>query len=512
MLKKFFSFVAVLATISLVFSLPLAVSAQEAGLQPPPPPANTGSFMPQQPSGDQNIMGPQPNQNPTPFSSGPTCNVNGVEKPGTCGDRQQMFGPGMGPQSGGEGQMGQPGQFNGSQMGPSDEERGQMDAKRQEVDKQMRAKGLENMKRGVKQFAKALNSVQARIDKLEKQNVTVPTEMKEKIAQAKTAVEAILAAQDPEEAQDQMQAMQETGDMMQNIMPKLEMLARLPQMLKKADKEVVRLEKAYKTMSAKATRAKVDVSNVLQKWQATIDEMRAELVKAKAGEFSEDEDPMQTIGENVFNRLEEAWRYNQTIDMVLNIKRNLKQVASVLKRYERIMPKLEKKGEDMTEAKSLLAEMKAKYDEVNNLATSGVDSDEMEAVLENMGTYMEMQEELEDLLHLGGPSAFDQEMKAPVQGGNMPQINTLRLEKIMLETKNLKNDIAQTWQKTEQKMLSQSQIEKVKRLKELAKQLKDVKSQIVELTADGVSLPDDLKEGVLSALTALFVPSSVAQR
>lgn len=528
MIKK----IVFLFILSLFLALPLFASAQEAGTQPPPPPpANTGSFMPQQPSGDQNMMGPsqgsdgnynpsaqqapyqglQPMQGSTPFSSGPTCNVNGVEMPGTCGDRQQMYGPQMGPQSGGEGQMGQPGQ-NGPQMGPSDEERQKMDDKRQEMDKQMRAKGFESMKRGVKQFAKALNSVQARIDKLGKQNVPVPVEMKEKIAQAKIAVDAILAAKDPEEAQDQMEVMQEAGDMMQNIMPKLEMLARLPQMVKKAEKEIFRIEKAYKTMSTKATRAKVDVTSVLQKWQAAIDEMKADLTEAKAGEFGVDEDPMQSLGDSVFDRLEEVWRYNQIIDMVLNVKRNLKQVSVAIKRYEKIVPKLEKKGEDMTEAKSFLAEMKAKYDEVNNLATSGVDPDEIEAMLDEMSAYMEMQQQIEELLHLNSPSVFDQEMKAPVQGGSMPKLNMPQLDKLLLQTKNLESDIAQTWEKTEEKLLSQFQAEKIKKLEVLAKQLKDIKSQIVELTADGVSLPAELKEGVLSTLTTFYIPSNVAQR
>lgn len=300
--------------------------------------------------------------------------------------------------------------------------------------------------------------------------------------------------------------------MMQTMMPKLEMLARMPQMIKKADKEIVKLEKAYKTMSAKATRAKVDVTSVLQEWQTAIDEMKADLAAAKTGEFGEDDDPMQSLSDNVFDRMEETWRYNQTIDMVLNIKRNLKQVATAIKRYEKTIPKLEKKKEDMTEAKSLLADMKAKYDELNNLAASGVDPDEMEVALDDMDNYMEMQEQIEELLHLSGPSMFDQEMKAPIQGGKMPQINTLQLEKIMLETKNLKSDIAQAWEKTGQKMLSQYQAEKVKKLKELAQQLKEVKSQIVELTNDGVSLSADLKEGVLGALSTLYIPSNVAQR
>lgn len=262
-------------------------------------------------------------------------------------------------------------------------------------------------------------------------------------------------------------------------------------------------------MSKKAQRAKIDVSTILIKWQALIDELKSALAQAKAGEFGEGEDPMQIIGEGIFERLEEAWRYNQTIDMVLNIKRNLKQAATSLKGYEKKIAQLEKKGADMSEARSILEELKAKHQEVTEAVSGGLEPEELEEVIGDLDYYTQLQDQLEELLGLGGPILFEQQMKAPVQGGSM-KFEMPNFEKLMY--KNLESEIAQDWEATQEKLLTEIQTEKTKKMKVLAALLKAVKSQVIDLAQSGVSLPTDLKEGILSTLAALGSPSAIAQK
>lgn len=486
MLKKILNFASLFAIFPLVLAVPLAALAQDSEVPQQPPVTQEQPIFQQQPA--PQMMGPDQ---------------------GMMGQPPPMMGPGpqMGPE--GEGMMG-PDEGQGMRMGPSEEEMEKMEAQREAQEKKMRARGLAQMKKGIKQFAKGLKQVESRIAKLEKKNVPIPAELKEKISQAKAAVEAILAATDPEEVQDQMESMQEMGEMMREIMPRLEMMARLPQMIKKAGSEIKRVEKAYANMSKKAQRAKIDVSTILAKWQAVIDEIKAALAEAKAGEFGEDEDPMQIIGEGIFERLEEVWRYNQTIDMVLNIKRDLKRVATDLKRYEKRIAQLEKKGADITEARGILEELKTKYQEVSEAVKGGLEPEELEETIGDLDYYTQLQDQLEELLGLGGPILFEQQMKAPVQGGGMPQLKMPNFEKLMMG--NLKEEIAQKWSVEQETLLAKYQAEKMKKLNALAVLLKAVKSKTAELTKDGVALPAELQESVANTLAAIGSLSAVAQR
>lgn len=521
MFKRIIQFSSFFVIFSMVFALPLDVLAQEVI------PIDIGSIKIDDSAGTAvekpvvevkpavEVIKPLPPVAPRLFGDGEgvnsgrssgdgdTCNVDGKELPGSCKDRKAMYGSEEGSGGNGNGE--------GVRMGPSEEEQQKMDAKREEMEKKQRQKNMVQMQRGVKSMAKPLATIEAKIAKLEKQGIAVSAGIKEKITAAKAAVAAILAATDPEEVQEQMESMQEISQEMGDTMRQLENLSRLPQALKNAEKEIKRLDKAYISSVTKFKRAKIDAAVILEKWFAAINELKTALADIKQNGIGEDEDPMQVVGEVIFERLEDTWRFQQTIEMVLNAKRNLKQVASALKKYERVIATLKKKGNDVAEAESLLAEMKTKYEEVNKLLVGGMDPDEVDAVLGDLESYMDLQQQIEEALDLDGPSMFEKEMKAQQPSGDrMPKINIPK--QLMQDTLNWKEQFANDWAQKEAKLLVDAQTEKTAKLKALAAVLKDAKAKIVELTAAGVVLPDSLKDGVLATLSSLALPSAVAQR
>lgn len=548
MIKKIFSFVSFLVISSLVLSMPLAVLAQDTGTMPPPSgtsggfqqpmqqPTSGGSFGGfQQPmtgtqSTQQNFQQPmtgtqstqqQPMQQPNfqqPMNgdqgqgmfgsgSGNTCKVNGVEMPGGCdkwnqntgtsggegqmGGQNNQFGgqQGQGDQQGGPGMMGQ-----GGQGGPSDEQMEKMEKQREEQEKKMRAKGLNQAKKGMTNFLKSLKMTQTKITKMEKQGIVIPADLKSKIEVAIATLESIINAKEwSEEIEEKMMSMQEIGDGMQDIMPRLEMLSRLPQMVKKAQSEIKRLEKAYASAVKKTTRAKVDVSSILGQWQAAIEELKSNLATAASGQFEEGEDPMQAIGEGVFENLESAWRFDQIIRMVLDVKRNLRDVESMLKKYEKNIVRLEKKGEDMSEAKEVWAMMKEKFVEVKDIAWDKLEPEEIEDFMSGLEGYMEMQQQMEEMLNLGGPSMFEQQMKqGPAKEDKMPGLQMPNFDQMMKANEDTQNQFVQQWSVTEEKLLTQFNADKVKKLQALASLLKAAQKEVSALQENGVDVPSDL--------------------
>ncbi|HBX16470.1 MAG TPA: hypothetical protein DEF57_04250 [Candidatus Magasanikbacteria bacterium] len=480
----------------------------------------------QQPTGDQQFQQPMTGMQQQPYSgqnSGNTasCMVNGVNMPGGCdqwnqstgtsgqsqmggqnnqlngqsgqgmmGGQQGQFG---GPQGGQQGMMGSDGQ-QGGQFGPSDEDMEKMEKMREAQEKKMRMKGLQQAKKGMTQFLRSLKNVQVKIAKFEKQGIPVSADIKSKIDEAVATIETIINATEmTDEIQEKMESMQEMGDVMQNIMPKLEMMSRLPQMIKKAQTEIKRLEKAYAGAAKKATRAKVDVSSVLGNWQAAIDELKNNLAAAASGQFEEGEDPMQAIGEGVFENLENAWKYDQIIRMALDVKRNLRNVESMLKKYEKAIVKMEKKGEDMTEVKEVLAMMKEKYIEVKDIAWDKLEPEEIEDFISGLDGYMEMQQQMEEMLNLGGPSMFEQQMKqGPAKEDKMPGMNVPDFGQLMKANEDAQNQFVQQWSVTEEKLLAQFDADKVAKLKKLSALLEAAKKEVAALGAAGVGIPSDL--------------------
>jgi myosin heavy subunit len=264
-------------------------------------------------------------------------------------------------------------------------------------------------------------------------------------------------------------------------------------MIKKAQAEIKRLETSYNRAVKKAARAKVDVSSLLEKWQAAIAELKTNLAAAASGQFGEGDDPMQAIGEGVFENLEGTWRYDQIIMMVLDVKRNLRQVESMLKKYEKNIVRLEKKGEDMSDAKELLAMMKEKYVEVKDLAWDKLEPEEIEDFMSGLDGYMEMQQQLEEMLDFGGPSMFEQQMKqGPAKEDKIPGMNVPDFSQLMKANEDAQNQFVQQWSVTEEKLLAEFNADKVAKLKRLAALLKAAKKEVADLGEDGVRVPSDL--------------------
>ncbi|MEK9183242.1 MAG: hypothetical protein AAB849_01925 [Patescibacteria group bacterium] len=429
------------------------------------------------------------------------------------GQSGQMGGQGQGQGQGnfgGEGMMGPNGQGGqGGQFGPSDEEMEKMEKMRDAQEQKMRMKGLNQAKKGMTKFLKSLKMTQTKIIKMEKQGIVVPADLKSKIETAIATLESIINAKEwSEEIEEKMMSMQEIGDGMQDIMPRLEMLSRLPKMVKKAQSEIKRLEKSYASAVKKAARAKVDVSSILGQWQAAIEELKTNLAAAASGQFEEGEDPMQAIGEGVFENLESAWRFDQIIRMVLDVKRNLRNVGSMLKKYEKNIVRLEKKGQDMTEAKEVLGMMKEKFIEVKDIAWDKLEPEEIEDFMSGLDGYMEMQQQMEEMLDMGGPSIFEKEMKrAPSKEDKMPGMDIPDFGKLMKANEDTQNKFVQQWSVTEEKLLAQFSADKVAKLKRLSALLQAAKREVAGLGDVGVGVPSDL----LAAL-GYSTASSVAMK
>jgi len=398
--------------------------AQEAPLMPQLPPVPQ---MPQDYAGDQGqyiAPGGMPGQMPA-GQPGDDHGQPGPNQPyqgymPQQGQPGQGFpggqGQNMGPGNGGPGM----GQGNGDQnMGPdqmSDEQQQKNDEKRNKQE----AKQLAQIKKGMKQAAKQIARVKAAFAKVTAKGIAIPSDCTDAITTAQGVVDSVQNAADFEAMQDI--DMNELGDAMSTLnecQPKVQMLARLPQMLKQIDTQIKKIERTWTTAKKGAP---ADAADAVADGDAAIAAIREGRAKvedlAKQGQIDDFGD---ALDENVFSKFDDISAIVSRINAAKNAKRFLASVPVMLKTANKTIAKLKKAGEDTTEAEVALATVKDLYATVKGLKAG---TEEYAAAVEDLA------QAGQDFAEVAGATDGQTMMGAPIQGSasGMPTLQMPNLQ------------------------------------------------------------------------------------
>ncbi|HLD61008.1 MAG TPA: hypothetical protein VJA27_02660 [Patescibacteria group bacterium] len=359
-----------------------------------------------EPSGTQTVT--QPREESGTFSEPPT--FQPAEQPGN-------FSPPSDRQDGGT--------FRG--QGPSSEMNGdEMQKRQEERDSKMRERGAKQLKRGVEQFNKMLTRFEGKMKRLEGQGIPIPAECKEGVESAKAIVKSVLENNDPEffESFDHSE-LQDASEVMQVCGPKLEQLSQLPRVLKQINNHIKQLERKYTSVQKKVARSKVDVGDALQAASQNISDIKAIMERVKKGE---EEDAFGALDE-MREKFESTQYQLHGVESILQFKKAVKSYDGQMKRYERQVVKLEKKGAG-AEARSLFNDLKQSIAE---LQATTVTADNAEEVVELLQDAAGLRADLEDELGIGNGSPDFYEFKK--QKAGQSEFEVQEFEKLILEHK-----------------------------------------------------------------------------
>lgn len=314
---------------------------------------------------------------------------------GQMGD--QNMNQGMGSNMGGnQGQMGGQGQGmgqgNGNQQGGQQND--QMDQQRQ---KQM-AQQLTQIQKGVKSMP--IKKLQAKLATLEKQGISVSAETKSKIETVAKTVETVLAAtsMEDEATQAALSDLSELGPEVGDIFNQLEQLSQMPKILKQAEKEIKKIDTLFAKVKKTAARSKVDVSGIMTQFEQAVNEVKNSFVSAKQAMANGDaENGMQILQEEVFNKMGDVYQYEGVIQALQNVRSQLTQLDRFTKNAQRIITKLQKSGQDVTEASTMLEELKAQLVSLKQMLGTAVDPDELRGAVSEI---FDLQQGIDDLLNM----------------------------------------------------------------------------------------------------------------
>lgn len=301
-----------------------------------------------------------------------------------------------------------------------------------ERDQKFKDRAFKQMQTGVKSFNRFLVLLRSKIARVEKSGVTIPAEFTDLVARANDLAASANAAKSYEELRDIMEQVPDLAAELNDWMPQLEQLARIPRVLGVAQKQVNAAGTTIKTATATAKRLKIDAAAEIEKMQTLLDEANKAVGDLKTGNVQTD-DLMAYLTDNIIDKVQEIKDIADSIQTIANVKRYINQATADSNRYNARIVKMERAGEDMTEAKDLLAEFRAHLAEVKPLASKKITPEIADAILEQLAAMNEIGNQLEDILGLQSLSSLEAEIKKALGSGGeqFDQIKVDQFEQLL---------------------------------------------------------------------------------
>lgn len=266
---------------------------------------------------------------------------------------------GFQPPSGG---MGGPGDT-GGQNGTSEEKM-----------KAMQEMGFQNMQRQIATFGKQLGRIKSRIATLEKKGVKAPQDLADALAKADELIAKMKAAKsfnDLGDAADIGDVLQDVSETVQDRLPTMERLANLPKIYARIDKQLKTFDRQLAADKKAAASSKIDLSKAVGDVEAALNTVKAAYADAKAKIAGDDADAgFDELQGDVFDGFAGVAQAHAVFQQVRQLRTSMIQGARQLTQFQNTLDRLKKRGKDTTAAQEVLAEGKAKFEELKTAAAA----------------------------------------------------------------------------------------------------------------------------------------------
>ena len=118
--------------------------------------------------------------------------------------------------------------------------------RQEEQQKRQEEQGLKMMKKGILQAARGVTQMKSYFSRIAKKGVVIPTECTEALNKIQTTIDTIKNATTFEEAQEaEPESMRDDFETLNECRQKVEMLAQIPSILKRVDREIKNMERSW---------------------------------------------------------------------------------------------------------------------------------------------------------------------------------------------------------------------------------------------------------------------------
>ncbi|MCX6780377.1 MAG: hypothetical protein NT034_04365 [Candidatus Magasanikbacteria bacterium] len=291
---------------------------------------------------------------------------------------------------------------------------------------------LSGVKKEMGNMEKNIASFQKQLDKLSKQGISAPSDVTTNIAQIKTILDAVKGAQSMEDVQNS--GMEDMGDLMNNLnesRQQLEMLSRWPQTGKQIDKQLKNFDRFLskdKNLVDKLAKQGVDISDTYQKLSDGLTQLKSARDQAtdkiKSGDAESAYDLLQN---DFFDKVDDLSQQQSIFDTLSNLGRFNSDFKRETTNAKRIIAKLNKQGEDVSDLNKQLAEINQKgTDLASALKAKPIDIESISNQLEDLsGLRQDFQNTIQELSPDNSPKPWEQGQDQFQNLKLSPSLNTL---------------------------------------------------------------------------------------
>lgn len=275
--------------------------------------------------------------------------------------------------------------------GEMSEEHGEQQQERFEQErKRAEERMLQQMKQGMKQMTQMITQMERRIAGLVKRKVKIPAEVTSAMTELKVLVVQAQNITDPSEMGE---IGPQIGELVQTVNEQfgnLERLAEFPRVIAQANRMVRQMEARLKRLETRINARKLDVGDALAEARTALNSIKSAIEAAKVAAAQGDaEGAFEQLEAGVFEQGDTIGEKMFALEMIVQAPQKIAQTNRELRQMESRMKKFARKGQDMSEAKALLADARARLATITALTKQ-----KPPAIEEIMG----LVEELEDVI------------------------------------------------------------------------------------------------------------------
>ena len=230
------------------------------------------------------------------------------------------------------------------------------------------------------------------------------------VAEAQVVAQKIKKAKNYAEADESLEDMLDITAILNDLSPALESAERILKAVRVLTPQVTLAERAMEDSIKLAKRLKVDSSADIMEMQELLEQAKAGLAAIKTGGIDSSLliDYSQT---QVISAVAEITARADNFRLIKNVRRHAAKVTADLKRYDKLISRKERKKEDMTDERALVAEARQNLAELQPLTGASLTVDTAEAILDLMNFLTDINKQLDEALGIAKPSAVERNLR-----------------------------------------------------------------------------------------------------
>lgn len=277
-------------------------------------------------------------------------------------------------------------------------------------DAEMQARALKQLKKSMLAFEKQLSKVGLKVTRLEKQGFSLPSALKDLLAQGKELTAKIKATTNFEEARDAGEALAELSEDLNLWFTNIDQLVKISSLLGYINGQITSREAALKSVKALAARLKIDLQSNLDEVGATLTSVREAYGQLKTKEWSEEE-PFEFIQSAIIDKLEDVDSTIANIRALANLRASVNRITAQINNFNTRIARLVRQKKDVAELRGLVDQLKETHGELKALVGEKLANLDVTNVIEKLSAANALMEEIRDLLKISAPSVLEKQLK-----------------------------------------------------------------------------------------------------